>query len=193
MLICFVFLTAIPTVNSRRQSSPLDGNNGVTNNILNAIVAPGDSLRPLTDTDRRLTETGSRQGERRHKRAPTRRPPEVVVSRKRGSGRITKRSTTPTGDGDIQIFVLTEDGDDSETAAAAAEVSGGAQRKHHVTYVTLTTATTNQTETVTTSTYILEDEGKYGSGYTYAKGLLKIAHLLHYVGIGILAFFVVQV
>jgi len=36
-------------------------------------------------------------------------------------------------------------------------------------------------------------EAKYAERYTYVEKLLKIAHGLHYIGIGILAVFVVQV
>lgn len=116
------------------------------------------------------------------------------TERSRKARHVNQRQSSK--DQDVEIISLDDDDDDNNDDDDDGHISQPAKDVAYSTVPLNGTATNatddaSQSDRDTSSPPLSIDEN--GSGYTYAQNLLKIAHLLHYVGIGILAFFVIQV
>jgi len=115
----------------------------------------------------------------------------VVRRRSRSIDRTRSMASVVDGspnDEDIEIVVVTDDDDDDEGVPKDVAYNtmkfNGSRNDSNEEYSSLLHMSPSPPPS---------NDQYGGGGYTYAQRLLKIAHVLHYIGIGILAFFVIQV
>lgn len=168
----------------------------VQRRVVSHVTTSYDAIRHRGTNDvtkRHLTPTDAGRRRRNSTRSDDSRRRDVIVRRRprsaeqrRGTGsRSRTRPNVVGADENIEIVIL-EEGDDDEVDVADVD-----ELVKDISYKTLSSL--NESLPTEVSSVDEEEDEKYGGGYTYAHRLLKIAHLLHYVGIGILAFFVIQV